>query len=118
MTFREIVLRARHLIAEPDEGFLTNEEFMDWINDCHIDLAMRLPMRALRLLQTTSDWDITTATFTITVTNDGTEVLNTVVVSDPESTSCGRTVAQTEGLYAGNTFDPGESFTYTCTKQM
>ncbi len=67
MTFHEIVLRARHLLAEPDEGFLTNEEFMDWANDCSVDLAMRLPPITLHDLEATSDWDITTATMTITL---------------------------------------------------
>ena len=60
-----------------------------------------------------------TASFTITVTNDGTAQLNQVVITDAEAPGCARTDVQTQALIAavGNndtTFDPGESFSYTC----
>ncbi len=51
-----------------------------------------------------------TATFTISVTNNGTEDLCNVVVTDPNGASC-------EMTYAGNggTLIVGDTWTYTCT---
>ncbi len=60
-----------------------------------------------------------TATFTIVVTNNGTEALNNVIIADTYASNCDRTSAQTASSYSGGVstnFDPGESFTYTCTK--
>src|SRR3989344_5696937 len=56
-----------------------------------------------------------TATFTVVVTNNGTRDLIDVVVTDALAPNCNRTESQTTGLYPGLVFDPGESFTYTCT---
>jgi uncharacterized repeat protein (TIGR01451 family) len=56
-----------------------------------------------------------TATFTVVVTNNGTRDLIDVVVTDALAPNCNRTESQTAGLYPGLVFDPGESFTYTCT---
>jgi uncharacterized repeat protein (TIGR01451 family) len=49
-----------------------------------------------------------TATFTITVTNTGDVTLTNVVVTDVLSPNCDRNVG---------TLNPGQSVTYTCTKQ-
>lgn len=60
-----------------------------------------------------------TATFTIVATNNGTEALTNVIITDALASSCNRTAGQTSPLYAGGAstnFDPGETFTYTCTK--
>ncbi len=54
------------------------------------------------------------AKFTITVTNTGKVALEEVVISDPKSPACAMTAAQTKAKYAGGTFNPGKSFTYTC----
>ncbi|OGD70403.1 hypothetical protein A3I18_02770 [Candidatus Campbellbacteria bacterium RIFCSPLOWO2_02_FULL_35_11] len=56
-----------------------------------------------------------TATFSIVVTNTGTSNLTNVIVTDPLTPNCARTSAQTLGMYPGLTFDPGETFSYTCT---
>lgn len=56
------------------------------------------------------------AVFRITVTNNGGEALETVIVTDAESPSCARSVSQTVGLYPGDFFDRGESFTYVCSR--
>lgn len=58
------------------------------------------------------------ATFTITVTNNGSADLENVVVSDPLSPACDITLTATELATVGNgdgVFNPGESYTYTCT---
>ena len=57
-----------------------------------------------------------TAIFRITVTNNGDEALKNVVISDDEAPSCAKTASQTQGLYPGSEFDPGETFTYLCDK--
>jgi uncharacterized repeat protein (TIGR01451 family) len=60
-----------------------------------------------------------TATFTIVATNTGTEALTNVTIIDALSNNCDKIATQTASLYAGGTstyFDPGESFSYTCTK--
>jgi uncharacterized repeat protein (TIGR01451 family) len=49
-----------------------------------------------------------TATFTITVTNTGAVDLTNVTVSDPKSPDCDRNIG---------TLTPGQSVSYTCTKQ-
>ncbi len=56
------------------------------------------------------------AVYKVTVVNTGKVALTDVVVSDTVSPNCARTAAQTKSMYNGNTFDPGESFTYTCTE--
>ena len=56
------------------------------------------------------------AGFTINVTNNGAEALKEVVITDSESPQCARTAAQTQNLYPGTEFDPGESFSYNCRK--
>lgn len=60
-----------------------------------------------------------TATFTITVTNDGPVALRNVSISDPLAPSCSLSVVLTtlEIQTIGNQdafFDPGESFNYLC----
>lgn len=55
------------------------------------------------------------ATFKITVTNTGNAILKNVVISDPRVSDCNRNASQTKNLYAGDYFDPNESFNYTCT---
>jgi hypothetical protein len=55
------------------------------------------------------------ATFKITVTNTGNAILKNVVISDPRVSNCNRSASQTKNLYAGDYFDPKESFNYTCT---
>jgi len=50
------------------------------------------------------------ATFVITVTNDGEEDLENVVVTDPNGASCEATYSDNAGILA-----VGESWTYTCT---
>ena len=57
------------------------------------------------------------AVFEITVTNNGNEALENVVITDSESPACARIAAETLGLYPGSAFDPGETFTYECTKE-
>lgn len=57
-----------------------------------------------------------TATFTITVRNSGTESLKNVVVGDALASDCYRSAVDTAALYTGSTFDPGESFEYTCQR--
>lgn len=65
-----------------------------------------------------------TANWTITVTNNGTAPLTSVVINDSNANSlapdCNRTAAQTATLIGGvgnhdSTFDPNESFNYTCS---
>jgi len=63
--------------------------------------------------QTINDGD--DAVFKITVTNTGTEPLKNVVVTDAEAPACDRSASQTQSLYSGSTFAPGDSFTYNCT---
>ncbi len=63
-----------------------------------------------------------TATFTIKVTNTGTEGLRDIVITDAEATDCARTAAQTLPLIQAvengdNVLSPGNSFSYTCTKE-
>jgi hypothetical protein len=70
MTFAEIEYAARQLIAEPEQGFLKSAEFMTWLNDVQIDLALRLPTRALRKIQSFTDWAINTTTLTVTLPSD------------------------------------------------
>jgi uncharacterized repeat protein (TIGR01451 family) len=69
--------------------------------------------------QTVQEGD--SAIFAITVQNNGTEDLKTVILTDPKSASCNRTDAQTKALIKliGNKdeiFNVGESFSYTCEK--
>ena len=61
------------------------------------------------------------AVFHIVVTNNGTEDLNTIALTDALAAVCNRTDAQTQLLIAaiGNNdsvFNIGESFRYTCTQ--
>jgi uncharacterized repeat protein (TIGR01451 family) len=53
-----------------------------------------------------------TATFTITVTNDGSSVLTNVVVTDALAPGCARTQADIPALAS---MAPGATVTYTCT---
>lgn len=60
-----------------------------------------------------------TAKFSVTVTNDGDEVLNTVIITDDLSPDCDRDESETRDLIQeiGNEdflFDPDETFEYTC----
>ncbi len=57
-----------------------------------------------------------TAKFKIKVTNTGSVALRDVVVRDAEAEDCHRGPIETQNIYPGNRFDPGESFTYTCSK--
>jgi uncharacterized repeat protein (TIGR01451 family) len=61
-----------------------------------------------------------TATWTITVTNDGNAKETNVAVADTVAPGCAMTAAQTLPLIQGtgnndSVFDPGESFNYTCS---
>ncbi len=58
------------------------------------------------------------AKFTITVKNSGTVALKDVVVTDVAAPGCALSAAQTKAKYDGDTFDPGESFKYTCTASV
>jgi len=58
------------------------------------------------------------ATFTITVTNNGSVDLENVVVTDALTPGCDITLTATELATIGNldaVFNPGESYSYTCT---
>lgn len=61
------------------------------------------------------------ATFTIVVKNPGTESLNTITLSDVYAPECNRNSAQTLSMIVNvgnrdNRLDPGESFSYICTR--
>jgi hypothetical protein len=55
------------------------------------------------------------AVFNITVTNSGNEDLNTVTVTDAESSTCDRNFDLDSEWNGNGIFDIGESFTYNCT---
>jgi len=60
----------------------------------------------------------TDATFTITVTNNGSVDLENVTITDALAPGCDITLTATELAMVGNgdvIFNPGESYTYTCT---
>ena len=62
------------------------------------------------------------AIFTITVTNDGSENLDTVVVTDSQVAACSLSEADALALIQATwnndaVFNPGESFEYTCTDE-
>ena len=62
-----------------------------------------------------------TAQFTIVVKNPGTEALENVVLNDPYAPECNRNSAQTLAMIVNvgnrdNRLDPGESFSYICTR--
>ena len=52
--------------------------------------------------------------FDIAVVNSGDVSLEDVVIRDPRARECDRSASETEDLYPGRTFDPGERFGYTC----
>jgi len=59
--------------------------------------------------------------FQITVANNGPEALRNVTLNDPMEASCNRDASQTSSLISNvwnrnNYLDPGESFSYTCSK--
>ncbi len=62
-----------------------------------------------------------TATWTITVTNDGNVSLTGVSVSDPNAPFCAigaadvAALTNSDGELVGDTLEPGESFTYDCS---
>ncbi len=61
------------------------------------------------------------ATFSILVRNNGNESLQNIVLTDPRAPECNRTASQTQSmiLATGNgdyKLDPGESFSYICSK--
>ena len=58
------------------------------------------------------------ATWTIVVTNTGQVVLTNVHVLDPQAPGCGRTAARIAQIapHNSNTFQPGDSVSYTCTR--
>ncbi len=64
--------------------------------------------------QTVIRWD--KAIFKIIVRNNGTEDLNTVIITDPLEPNCNRTALQTRELYTGNVFAVWDSFEYVCEK--
>ena len=55
------------------------------------------------------------ATFRITVRNDGNAALKDVVITDDAAPGCALGANVTKTKYNGDTFDPGEYFTYTCS---
>jgi len=38
------------------------------------------------------------------------------VIDDPRAPNCDRSSSETRDMYPGSTFDPGETFTYSCTR--
>ena len=61
------------------------------------------------------------ATFTIVVKNPGTEPLTNVTLADQYAPECNRNSAQTQSMIVNvgnrdNRLDPGESFSYVCTR--
>ena len=61
------------------------------------------------------------ATFTIVVKNPGTEALSNVTLADQYAPECNRNSSQTQAMIVNvgnrdNRLDPGESFSYICTR--
>lgn len=86
MTFAELEQKARQNVAEPDAGFLTKEEFIGWANDCMLlELAIKLPRRALRKLQTKAKSTISSSDYTYTLPSDFQKFIQFRVVDDTET---------------------------------
>ncbi len=55
MTVGEVLSRARSLVAEPTDGFYTDQELLLWLNEGVRQLAMELPREVLKdLVETTT----------------------------------------------------------------
>lgn len=98
-------------IIAKDSAPSINIEKYSWNTD---DLDWDISDSITNDTQTVNNGD--KAVFKIKVTNNGTEDLKDVVITDIVEPSCNRTALETKTLYSGETFKTWDTFTYTCEK--